>query len=79
VHYPGRRTGGVARAEKQKLALQVHARDAPNSAALAPSSIRISHNCLNSIAALTGADAQGARRMCLLLGDSCGARSMWAF
>lgn len=69
VHYLGLAFEEAREAEKQKLALQVHARDAELRALRAQLDPHFLYNCLNSIAALTGADAQGARRMCLLLAD----------
>lgn len=56
-------------AEKRQFELQVHARNAELRALRAQLDPHFLYNCLNSIAALTSADAAGARRMCLLLGE----------
>lgn len=69
VHYLGMAFEEAREAEQQKLALQVHARDAELRALRAQLDPHFLYNCLNSIAALTASDAPGARRMCLLLGD----------
>jgi two-component system sensor histidine kinase AlgZ len=56
-------------AEQRQLELQMHARDAELRALRAQLDPHFLYNCLNSIAALAGADAAAARRMCLLLGE----------
>ena len=69
IHYLAMAFEEAREAEERSLALQVHARDAELRALRAQLDPHFLYNCLNSIAALTTADAQGARRMCLLLGD----------
>jgi sensor histidine kinase YesM len=69
INYLGLTFEEAREAEQKQLALQVHARDAELRALRAQLDPHFLYNCLNSIAALTSADAQGARRMCLLLGD----------
>jgi len=56
-------------AERRALELQVLARDAQLRALTAQVNPHFLFNSLNSISALAGGDAAGARRMCLLLAD----------
>jgi hypothetical protein len=56
-------------ADRQRLELQVLTRDAELRALRAQVDPHFLFNSLNSISALTGSDAAGARRMCLLLAD----------
>jgi two-component system, LytTR family, sensor histidine kinase AlgZ len=69
VHYLGLAFEQTREAEERQSAAQVHARDAELRALRAQLDPHFLYNCLNSIAALTSADAAGARRMCLLLGE----------
>ena len=56
-------------AERQRLEFQVLTRDAELRALRAQLNPHFLYNSLNSISALTTIDAEGARRMCVLLGD----------
>jgi Histidine kinase len=56
-------------AERRALEVQVLAREAELRSLRAQIDPHFLFNCLHSISALTTADAAGARRMCLLLGD----------
>lgn len=56
-------------AERQRLEFQVLTRDAELRALRAQLNPHFLYNSLNSISALTTVDADGARRMCVLLGD----------
>lgn len=69
VHYLGLAFEEAREAEQRQFALQMHARDAELRALRAQLDPHFLYNCLNSIAALAGADPPGARRMCLLLGE----------
>jgi two-component system, LytTR family, sensor histidine kinase AlgZ len=69
VNYLGLVFEEARQAEKRQFELQVHARNAELRALRAQLDPHFLYNCLNSIAALTTADAAGARRMCLLLGE----------
>jgi hypothetical protein len=69
VHYVVLAFEAVREAERQQLQLQVLTRDAELRALRAQIDPHFLYNSLNSISALTTADPQGARRMCLLLGD----------
>lgn len=69
IHYLAMAFEEARDAEQRSLASQIHARDAELRALRAQLDPHFLYNCLNSIAALTTADAQGARRMCLLLGE----------
>jgi two-component system sensor histidine kinase AlgZ len=69
IHYLGLAFEEAREAEERQAVLQVSARDAELRALRAQLDPHFLYNCLNSIAALTGADAAGARRMCLLLAE----------
>lgn len=69
VNYLGLAFEEAREAEQRQFELQVHARNAELRALRAQLDPHFLYNCLNSIAALTTADAAGARRMCLLLGE----------
>ena len=69
VHYLGLAFEETRQAEQRQFALQVQKREAELRALRAQLDPHFLYNCLNSIAALTTADASGARRMCLLLGE----------
>jgi two-component system, LytTR family, sensor histidine kinase AlgZ len=69
VHYVVLAFEAVCEAERQQLELQVLTREAELRALRAQVDPHFLYNSLNSISALTTADPQGARRMCLLLGD----------
>jgi hypothetical protein len=56
-------------AERRQLELEILTRDAELRALRAQIDPHFLYNSLNSISALTGSDAPGARRMCLLLGE----------
>jgi LytS/YehU family sensor histidine kinase len=69
VHYVALAFEAVREAERQQLQLQVLTREAELRALRAQIDPHFLYNSLNSISALTTLDPQGARRMCLLLGD----------
>jgi len=69
VHYLVLAFEETREADRQRLALQVHARDAELRALRAQLNPHFLYNCLNSIGALTTVDPSGARRMCLMLGE----------
>ena len=56
-------------AERRQLELEILTREAELRALRAQIDPHFLYNSLNSISALTGSDAPGARRMCLLLGE----------
>ena len=68
VHYVLLAFEAAAQAERRQLELQILTRDAELRALRAQIDPHFLFNSLNSISALTTADAAGARRMCLLLG-----------
>ena len=57
------------RARRRQLELEIVTREAELRALRAQIDPHFLYNSLNSISALTGSDAAGARRMCLLLGE----------
>ena len=59
----------VADAERRQLELEVLTRDAELRALRAQIDPHFLYNSLNSISAMTTTDPEGARRMCVLLGD----------
>jgi two-component system, LytTR family, sensor histidine kinase AlgZ len=69
LHYVALAYEATRAAERQKLELQVLTRDAELRALRAQINPHFLYNSLNSISALTTLDPQGARRMCVLLGD----------
>ena len=69
VTYLGLAFEEAREAEQRQYELEAHARNAELRALRAQLDPHFLYNCLNSIAALTTADASGARRMCLLLGE----------
>jgi hypothetical protein len=69
VHYVVLAFEAVREAERHQLELQVLTRDAELRALRAQVDPHFLYNSLNSISALTTLDPNGARRMCLLLGD----------
>ena len=69
VQYTVLATDSSRVAERRALELQVHAREAELRALRAQIDPHFLFNSLHSISALTGSDAQGARRMALMLGD----------
>jgi two-component system, LytTR family, sensor histidine kinase AlgZ len=69
VTYLGLAFEEAREAEQRQYELQAHARNAELRALRAQLDPHFLYNCLNSIAALTSADAGGARRMCLLLAE----------
>jgi LytS/YehU family sensor histidine kinase len=69
VHYALLAADASRRAERRALELQVHAREAELKALRAQIDPHFLFNSLHSIAALTGSEPAGARRMALLLGD----------
>lgn len=69
VTYLGLAFEDAREAERRQYDLEAHARNAELRALRAQLDPHFLYNCLNSIAALTAADAVGARRMCLLLGE----------
>jgi two-component system sensor histidine kinase AlgZ len=69
VTYLGLAFEETREAEQRQFELEAHARNAELRALRAQLDPHFLYNCLNSIAALTGTDAPGARRMCLLLAD----------
>jgi hypothetical protein len=69
VHYVLLAFETTREAERRQLELEILTRDAELRALRAQIDPHFLYNSLNSISALTGSDAPGARRMCLLLGD----------
>ena len=69
VHYVLLAFETAREAERRQLELEIPTRDAELRALRAQIDPHFLYNSLNSISALTGSDAPGARRMCLLLGD----------
>jgi two-component system, LytTR family, sensor histidine kinase AlgZ len=69
VTYLGLAFEEAREAEQRQYELEAHARNAELRALRAQLDPHFLYNCLNSIAALTSADAGGARRMCLLLAE----------
>ena len=69
VHYVLTAFETVREAERRQLDLEILTRDAELRALRAQIDPHFLYNSLNSISALTGSDAPGARRMCLLLGE----------
>jgi hypothetical protein len=69
VHYVLLAFEAARQAERRQLELEILTRDAELRALRAQIDPHFLFNSLNSISALTGGDAPGARRMCLLLGE----------
>ena len=69
VHYVLIALETAREAERRQLELEILTRDAELRAMRAQLDPHFLYNSLNSISALTGSDAPGARRMCLLLGE----------
>lgn len=69
VHYGALAYEAARHAERQQLELQVLTRDAELRALRAQLDPHFLYNSLNSISALTTIDPEGARRMCVMLGD----------
>ena len=69
VHYVLLAFEAAREAERRQLELEILAREAELRALRAQIDPHFLYNSLNSISALTGSDAPGARRMCLLLAD----------
>jgi two-component system sensor histidine kinase AlgZ len=69
VHYVLLAFEATREAERRQLELEILTRDAELRALRAQIDPHFLYNSLNSISALTGSDAPGARRMCLLLGE----------
>jgi two-component system sensor histidine kinase AlgZ len=69
VHYVLLAFETARAAERRQLELEILTRDAELRALRAQIDPHFLYNALNSISALTGSDAPGARRMCLLLGE----------
>ena len=69
VHYVLIAFETARQAERRQLELEILTRDAELRALRAQIDPHFLYNSLNSISALTGSDAAGARRMCLLLGE----------
>jgi hypothetical protein len=69
VHYVALAVEAFRTAERQQLELKVLTRDAELRALRAQINPHFLFNSLNSISALAGSDAAGARRMCLLLAE----------
>jgi hypothetical protein len=69
VHYVLLAFEAARQAERRQLELEILTRDAELRALRAQVDPHFLYNSLNSISALTGSDAAGARRMCLLLGE----------
>ena len=69
VHYVLLAFEAARQAERRQLELEILTRDAELRALRAQIDPHFLYNSLNSISALTGSDAPGARRMCLLLGE----------
>jgi hypothetical protein len=68
-HYVLAAMENAREAERRQLELEILRRDAELRALRAQIDPHFLYNSLNSISALTGSDAPGARRMCLLLGE----------
>lgn len=69
VHHVALANEAAREAEQQRLEFQVATRDAELRALRAQLNPHFLYNSLNSISALTTASPDGARRMCVLLGD----------
>ena len=69
LHYVLLAFEAARQAERRQLDLEILTRDAELRALRAQIDPHFLYNSLNSISALTGSDAPGARRMCLLLGE----------
>jgi two-component system sensor histidine kinase AlgZ len=69
VHYVLLAFEAAREAERRQLELEILTRDAELRALRAQIDPHFMYNSLNSISALTGSDAPGARRMCLLLAE----------
>ncbi len=69
VHHVALANEAAREAERQRLEFQVATRDAELRALRAQLNPHFLYNSLNSISALTSANPDGARRMCVLLGD----------
>src|SRR5258708_7340957 len=69
VHYVLLAFEAAREAERRQPELEILTRDAELRALRAQIDPHFLYNSLNSISALTGSDAPGARRMCLLLGE----------
>jgi len=69
VHYVALAYEAARTAQHQQLELRVLTRDAELRALRAQLNPHFLYNSLNSISALTTVDPEGARRMCVLLGD----------
>ena len=69
VHYVLLAIETAREAERRQLELEILTREAELRALRAQIDPHFLYNSLNSISALTGSDAPGARRMCLLLGE----------
>ncbi len=69
VHYVLLAFETARQAERRQLELEILTREAELRALRAQVDPHFLYNSLNSISALTGSDAAGARRMCLLLGE----------
>ena len=69
VHYALLAVEAAREAERHQLELEVLTREAELRALRAQINPHFLYNSLNSISALTTRDAEGARRMCVLLGD----------
>jgi hypothetical protein len=69
VHYVLLAIETAREAERRQLELEILTREAELRALRAQLDPHFLYNSLNSISALTGSDAPGARRMCLLLGE----------
>jgi two-component system sensor histidine kinase AlgZ len=69
LHYVLLAIEAARQAERRQLELEILTRDAELRALRAQIDPHFLYNSLNSISALTGSDAAGARRMCLLLAE----------
>jgi hypothetical protein len=69
IHYVALAYEAARTAEHQQFELRVLTRDAELRALRAQLNPHFLYNSLNSISALTTVDPEGARRMCVLLGD----------
>jgi two-component system sensor histidine kinase AlgZ len=69
LHYVLLAIDAARQAERRQLELEILAREAELRALRAQIDPHFLYNSLNSISALTGSDAAGARRMCLLLAE----------